>query len=149
MVQHSTRIIDPLQVIPTPVTFFYLNHWVVLDNLLTMDFRRRRDCRDFARRGPLETTRRRSRGFGRWKSKRLIRWGERSSPLVTPCDHLGTKFLAKEGQIPVKVLRCHGGRESLHFYVEARVMDGLLDCGHLLRSLKLRDRPSHSGPCLV
>ena len=74
-IQDFVRIVDPFWVVPTPINFFYLNHWVFLDDLFTMDFGKRRDYRDFTRRGPLETIWRRSREFGRWRSRRLIRLG--------------------------------------------------------------------------
>ena len=54
-IQDFVRIVDPFWVVPTPITFFYLNDWVFLDHLFTMDFGKRRDYRDFTRRGPLET----------------------------------------------------------------------------------------------
>ena len=63
-IQDCIRIIDLLQVIPTPVTFFYLHHWVVLYDLFTLDFERRRDFWDLARR--------RCRYFCRWRGMRLI-----------------------------------------------------------------------------
>ena len=117
VLQDSSRIIDPLQVIPTPITFFYLDYWVILGDLLTMDFRRRSDCREFARRGPWEIARRMNRKLNEWRSRRLIRWRERSTPLVTPLIHLGTHVLTKEGQVPVKMLYFHGVRESSHTHV--------------------------------
>ena len=52
VIQDSIRIIDPLQVVPTPFTFSYLDHQVILDDLLMMDFGRRRDCWELTRRGP-------------------------------------------------------------------------------------------------
>ena len=70
-------------------------------------------------------------------------------PLVTPFDHLGTQVLAKEREVIVKMLRCHVVCESPHTCVEAYIVAGLVDHGHLLKGLKLKDCLSRNGPCLV
>ena len=48
-IQDTVRVVDLLYVIPTPVTFIYSNHCVILNDLLMMDLRRRRDYRGLNR----------------------------------------------------------------------------------------------------